>query len=195
MNDLPETSPRYTIVAFIIVALAIVGGGALLLATRPQPVRVTINPPVPTATPAPSATPGPIQVYVTGAVAKTGTTLSLPAGSRVKDALDAAGGTTQNADLQRVNLAGILRDGDQVNVPEVGQEVALPTAGGGDVVHVNTATVDELSALPGVGPSLAQKIIDYRTANGPFKSMDDLDQVSGVGPSLLAKWQGLVAFD
>src|SRR6185503_12429228 len=96
-NPMPNSSPRLTIAAFIIIALAIVGGGVLLLSTRPEPVKITINPPPATATLAPTASPGPITIYVTGAVNKPETTLSLPPGSRVQDAIDAAGGTTDNA--------------------------------------------------------------------------------------------------
>ena len=117
MNDQPEAPARNVIFAFIIIALAIVGGAALLLISRPQPVEITINPPIPTSTPEPTATPGPITIYITGAVQETQTTLTLPADSRVQDAIDAAGGILEGADLDRVNLAQILRDGDQIHVP------------------------------------------------------------------------------
>jgi competence protein ComEA len=198
MNDTPapEPSPIATIVAFLVVTIAVVGAGILLLSTRPQPAQITVIPPAPTATPLPSATPSPITVYVTGAVGKPGTTLTLPPGSRAQQAIDAAGGAAQDADLQRVNLAAVLHDGDQVDVPVLGAtNVVLATPSGGQIVHVNTATVEELDTLPDVGPALAQAIIDYRTANGPFKDLDALDQVSGIGPALLQKIAPLVAFD
>jgi competence protein ComEA len=199
MNDLPPTSsPRTTVVAFFILALLIVGGIVLLLVTRPQPVQITINPPVPTNTPAPSPTPSPLTVYVTGAVNQPETLYTLAPGSRVQDVIDAAGGTTDDADLSRVNLAGFVRDGDQVHVPsldEVEVEAELPTPSGGIVIHINTATVEELDTLPGVGPALAQAIIDYRDANGDFTSMEDLDAVSGIGPALLADIEGLISFE
>ncbi len=194
-DNLPEASPRTTILAFVIVTIAITGGAILLLATRPEPVRITINPPAPTATPAPTSTPAPITVYVTGAVGQPETLITLPPGSRAQDAIDAAGGVTDNADLERVNLAQILRDGDQVHVPEIGVEAVLPTPGGGGIVHINSATLEELDTLPGIGPSLAQAIIDYRDANGPFADMAALDEVSGIGPGLLEDLEGLVAFD
>lgn len=195
-NPLPDLSPRGTIIAFIVVALAIIGGAALLLATRPEPVQITINPPIPTSTPEPTNTPGPILVYVTGAVQQPEQTLTLPAGSRVQDALDAAGGTTENADLTRVNLAQILRDGDQVHVPEIGAAVVVETATpSGGLLRINSATLDELTTLPGVGPALAQRIIAYREANGPFADLAALDEVSGVGPALLEQLEPLLLFD
>jgi competence protein ComEA len=194
-NPLPEPSPRNTIIAFVVVALAIAAGAILLLSTRPPAVQITINPPVPTATPGPSATPAPITVYVTGAVATPEQMIVLPPGSRVQDAIDAVGGVTDAADLERVNMAAILHDGDQVDVPVKGSEAVIATPSGGVVVHINSATLEELDALPGVGPALAQRIIDFREANGPFKSLDDLDAVDGIGPSLLDQLKDRVAFD
>ncbi len=97
--------------------------------------------------------------------------------------------------MEKVNLADFLHDGDQVNVPVKGQTVELATPSGGVVVHINTATAEELDTLPGVGPTLAADIIAYRDANGMFKSLSDLDNVPGVGPSLMEQLQGLLAFD
>jgi competence protein ComEA len=198
MIDNPEPSPRITIFAFALIALAIIGGAVLLLMTRPEPVRITINPPLPTATPPPTSTPSPITIYVTGAVSQPETTLSLPAGSRVEEALEMVGGVIENADLERVNLAQILRDGDQIHVPELNEsdEIALPTPSGGiAIVYVNSATLEELMTLPGVGEVTAQRIIDYRTANGAFADMAALDNVSGIGPAMLENLEGLIAFD
>ena len=99
-NPMPDSSPRLTIAAFVIIALAIIGGAVLLLSTRPETVKITINPPPPTPTPLATFTPAPITVYITGAVGEPESTISLPPGSRVQDAIDAVGGTTENANLE-----------------------------------------------------------------------------------------------
>jgi competence protein ComEA len=197
MTDYQEPPARNTILAFVLIAVAIVGGGILLLVTRPQPVQITINPPLPTATAEPTTTPGPITVYITGAVEQPQTTLTLPSGSRVQEAIDAAGGLLNDADLDRINPAQILRDGDQVHVPSitVEAEVVLATPNSAGIIFINRATTAELETLPGVGPALAGRIITYRDENGPFASLDDLDNVSGIGPSLLQEMEGLIAFD
>ena len=196
-----QASSRINLIALIIVAILIIGGGALLLSSRPEPVQITINPPVPTATAEPTATPSPILVYVTGEVLQPETMVEVPFGSRVMDAITATGGITENADQTLVNLAGILRDGDQIHVPAIvaaDEETtieSLPTPSGGGVIYINSATVEELQTLPGVGPALAQRIIDYRDENGFFSSLEDLDNVSGIGPSILSNLSELIAFD
>ncbi len=192
-----QHSPRTVIVVFVVLALAIGVGAILLLATRPTPVEIAINPPIPTATALPSATPSPLLVYVTGAVNNPQQTLELPPGSRVHDAIDAAGGFTDDADLDRVNVAGALRDGDHVHVFAHGEPdtVLLPTPGGGGIVAVNSATLAELETLPGIGPALAQRIVDYREAHGPFADLAALEDVSGIGPVILERIAELVTFD
>jgi competence protein ComEA len=197
-----QASPLSTLVAFIIVALLIIGSGTLLLSSRPEPVQITIHPPIPTATPQPTATPSPILVYITGEVSKPETTVEILYGSRVMDAISAAGGFTNRADKSLVNLAGILHDGDQVHVPAFINTdndnttiESLPTPSGGNVIYVNTATLDELETLPGVGPALAQRIIDYRTESGSFTRLEDLDNVSGIGEATLDNLRDLIAFD
>ncbi|MCZ7546637.1 MAG: ComEA family DNA-binding protein [Anaerolineae bacterium] len=93
-------------------------------------------------------------------------------GAVAQDAVDAAGGALASADLARVNLAHVLRDGDQIHVPAREEQVRLATTS--PVVNLNHATVAELDTLPGVGPGLAQRIIDFREANGPFTSIEEV---------------------
>ncbi len=197
MTDQPDNAitPRGTLIAFALVVLAISAGAVLIFISQPEPVQITINPPQPTATPNPTEPPAPIMVYVTGAVASPLQTVRLPVGSRVQEALDAAGGLLDTADQTRINPAQLLRDGDQIHVPAINEEVILATPSGGGIVAVNYATLEELMTLPGVGPALAQRIIDYRAENGPFADLEALDAVSGIGPALLEGIAELVAFD
>jgi competence protein ComEA len=136
-----------------------------------------------------------VVVHVVGAVQRPGL-YRLIDGARVADAVSHAGGATQRADLSGVNLAAPLADGAQVIVPRrlppeataAGTAAAAP----GGKVSLATATLEQLDELPGVGPVTAQKIVDWRTAHGPFRSVDDLDQVPGIGPSRIEQIRDLV---
>ena len=156
-----------------------------------------------------------IMVYVSGEVVKPGVYV-LTSSARVIDALLAAGGATNQADLVVVNLAAPLVDAAQVFIPRIGStprvtllrphagiNLPAPGASGGGVtdggatsaagiVDINIATLSDLDALPGVGPSTAQAIIDYRVANGPYASIEDLLNVRGIGPSKLAAMRSRV---
>ena len=148
-----------------------------------------------------AAAPTRVIVHVVGAVARAGV-VELPIGSRVADAVAAAGGATAKADLARVNLARVLVDGEQVHVPipgEVltGQPVAGPStsaSGGspGAKVSLNTADLAALDTLPGVGPVLAQRILDWRSEHSRFTSVEELGEVSGIGEKLLAQLRSKV---
>ena len=134
-------------------------------------------------------------VHVVGAVRRPGL-YRFPEGSRVADAVRRAGGATRHADLSQINLAAPMADGLQVVVPRRQPRGAAAPAGSeapAGPVHLNTATLEQLDALPGVGPVTAQKILDYRTQNGGFASVDDLDAVSGIGPARLDSLRDLVA--
>ena len=148
--------------------------------------------------PSPTASPE-VVVHVTGAVRRPGL-VELPGGSRVEDAVVAAGGATRKADLGSVNLARLLLDGEQILVLQKGHGPAQgahgPSTDGtsppGQPVDLNTATLEQLDALPGVGPVLARRIIDWRTAHGRFSSVDQLTDVSGIGERTLADLRALV---
>jgi competence protein ComEA len=133
-------------------------------------------------------------VHVVGAVRRAGL-FRLRDGSRVADALARAGGPTRHADLAAVNLAAPLVDGEQVVVPRRGPggSAAVTAApGAGAKVSLGSATVEQLDELPGVGPVTAQKIVDWRTTHGPFRSVDDLDDVPGIGPARIEQLRDLV---
>jgi competence protein ComEA len=148
----------------------------------------------------PTAKPTPdVVVHVTGAVRRPGL-VELPSGSRVDAAVAAAGGATHRADLASVNLARLLVDGEQIVVLRRGATTAPsapPASSGGSTtpaqpVDLNSATLEQLDGLPGVGPVLAQRIIDWRTAHGQFSSVDELTEVSGIGERTLADLRPLV---
>jgi competence protein ComEA len=137
-----------------------------------------------------------VRVSVRGAVAAPGVYRLAP-GSIVQDALDAAGGVLPEGDISRLNLAAVLSDGQEVRVPlqtptPAGGTPASELPDSGGRINLNTATRGELESLPGIGPVLAQRIIDYREAHGPFQSIDELLNVEGIGPALLEKIRDLV---
>lgn len=202
-------SPRAAVVlaAVVVVAALVVvllgsrsGGGA-----DSATVSVTGGPSKVVATPTGSSPPaGVVVVHVVGAVQRAGV-VSLGAGSRVSVAIDRAGGATPDADLARLNLARVVVDGERLYVPEVGETevpaalddagaVPVPGAGGsaggsdgGDaVVDLNSADQAALETLPGIGPSLAGRILAWREEHGRFGSVEDLLDVSGIGDGRFA---------
>jgi competence protein ComEA len=137
---------------------------------------------------------GPVTVYVVGAVRHPGV-LVLPAGSRARDALRKAGGALRAADLSQLNLAVRLADGEMLTVPRRGAAASAmrssPPASA--IVHLNSATVEQLDGLDGIGPSLAARIVAWRLEHGAFHTIDDLGEVSGIGPARLEALRGRVA--
>ena len=130
-----------------------------------------------------------VVVYVSGAVASPGV-LTLPATSRVIDAITAAGGATPEADLESINLARVIVDGEQIRVGVVGESPPVASEAGtpaGTCVRLATATEAELQTLPGIGPALATRIISYRATHPRLSSVEELDDVPGIGPSLIEK--------
>lgn len=158
------------------------------LRAQPGQVRVTVHVVTPT--------PGMLVVYVTGAVRQPGRMVTLAAGSRVSDAIDAAGGLADDADAQALNLSARLNDGDLVHVPSaLDNNLPTPTPNHPPMIHINDASAEELVTLPGIGPALAQAIIEHRTRYGPFKQFEDLDAVPGLGPAKLEAIREQVIID
>ncbi len=154
----------------------------------------------------PAPTPLPLVVHVEGAVVAPGV-YALDPGSRVSDAVEAAGGLLPDADAPALNLAARLSDGDQLRVPvmppilsaSVAGELSgaaapgtHPDTGGSTQLDINTATQAELETLPGIGPATAGKIVAFRQENGPFAAPVDLQRVSGIGPSTYEKLKDLI---
>jgi competence protein ComEA len=177
----------------LVLLLLLAGGAALVVAGRVLP-----RPSAPAADPAPvvsigagaqgaavAGASGPVVVHVVGAVRHPGV-YRLPAGRRARHAIRRAGGASRRADLGSVNLATRLADGEQVRVPQrappasapAGPTIGAPPA----IVHLNSASAEQLDALDGIGPALAQRIVGYRATHGGFGSIDELDEVSGIGP-------------
>jgi competence protein ComEA len=175
--------------------------------TSPSPTAGTSVPravsgPAPTTAPTAAAGAGIVLVHVVGQVRHPGV-VRLPAGARVEQALEAAGGATSKADLVRVNLARPVVDGEQIVVPKpgepmtgaagvVGGPLAPGSTGPAAPVDLNTAGLVELDSLPGVGPVLAQRILDWRAQNGRFSTVDELGEVSGIGDKVLENLRPLV---
>lgn len=178
--------------AALLVAL-VLAGRFLLGAGAPEPATA-----VPAhAAAAPEIDQPQLVVHVVGAVRRPGL-YRLPHGKRIADAVARAGGATPKADLALINLAAPLADGLQVVVPTRQPLAGAPgspeaSAAPSGPVHLNTATVEQLDELPGIGPATAQKIIAYREEHGAFTSVDELDAVPGIGPARLEQLRDLVA--
>lgn len=160
------------LVVLIAATAVIAGSAALLVARRPAPsIRVFEQPPQTE-----------LVVQVDGAVVRAGL-YRFPPGSRVADAIEAAGGLEATADPAGLNRARLLRDGERVTVPH-----RASAAQAGDTrVDLNRAGVRDLEALPGIGPVLARRIVTHRDRHGPFHRLEDLLQVEGIGPRLLER--------
>lgn len=171
--------------------------------TSPNP-QAAVVPTTPPTMPSPQV----LVVYISGEVVKPGV-YTLPNGSRVGDVVAVAGGFTEEANREGINLAARVSDEQHISVPRVGEETEAvtgnPTSGAGETngngsnagtspgkVNINTATAKELEALPGIGEVLAQRIIAEREANGPFKSVDDLIRVPGIKEGIIAQLRDLV---
>ena len=153
----------------------------------------------------PVPTEKPIVVHVTGAVPRPGV-YALAQGSRVQDAISAAGGFLADAEKNGINLARALEDGEQLDIPYaegaspvIGTEVppfaSTQSSSSSELVNINTASQTELETLPGIGPTTAQKIIQYREQNGPFVSTQDIINVPGIGPGTYERIKNLITVE
>lgn len=161
---------KYRTPIIVLLIAVIFLGGALFLyreTHKPHAEEIVISPPTPE-----------ISVYVEGEVVNPGI-YTLENGDRVADAIDAAGGFAGSADQSSVNLYATLKDGGQIHVYKTGE---VPQK-----VNINTAEIWLLESLPGIGETLAQRIVDYRIANGYFQSIDDLREVEGVGAAVFER--------
>ena len=179
--------------------LFVIALGAVLFWTRrtdPKPI-VIITP-----TPRPTPTAVTLLVQVNGAVLNPGL-VRIGEGARVDDAIKAAGGASSEADISKLNMARRVTDGELIVVPKLGDPTpTVPPATSGAratatptvlaKININTATAEELDRLPGVGPSIAQRIVDYRAANGPFQKIEDLLKVRGIGPAQFDSLKNLI---
>jgi competence protein ComEA len=192
----PITRRRALVAALLLAALLVLAGRHLVRAGAPKP-----PPPAAIVAEKPAAAASSkLVVHVVGAVRKPGL-YRLREGSRIADAVARAGGATRKADTSLLNLAAPVSDGIQVVVPRraaaAATQGAAESAGAPAVpqgpVRLSTATIEQLDALPGIGPVTAQKILDYRQENGGFASVDELDAVPGIGPARMEQLREVVA--
>jgi len=202
-----QSNVGYIIFGLIIGLVLTILGMVLLRQTQPAPIEIL--PPAPTATAEPTATPSPIRVYVNGAVAVPAV-YTLPPGSIVEQAVVAAGGFSADANQEVVNLAQPLFDGAQVYVPTLVEVNATPTAvvsqalpqkgtavpdssiSSDGLIDINQAGMAELDSLPGIGPSTAEKIIEYRNSAGLFTTIEEIMNVPGIGEAKFNQIKDLI---
>jgi competence protein ComEA len=178
-----EVSPRVIVTLGVVAAII---GALVVWAPRPEGAVGSAPLAVGEESPTPSAVSGAlVSVHVAGAVQKPGV-YELAFGSRVTDAIEAAGGPVDGAQLESINLARQVVDGEQVLLPTQEEASASAWQSVDGRININSATASQLEDLPGVGPVLASRIVAYREHHGQFASVDALEAVTGVGPAILA---------
>lgn len=200
MDDVPAPKQlpggRVLIGLAALAAVGLVGGYGVAMRAKPKPAKVSLS--------APAARERDktrkIFVHVGGAVRRPGLYL-LAEGARVDDAVRAAGGVLEDADLDALNLAARVKDGDKILVPAKDAEGSNDAGGNdagaahgqsGGLVNLNTASISDLDSLPGIGPALAQRILDFRERNGGFRTVEDLLEVPGIGSKKFEELRELV---
>lgn len=186
---LSHLSPRERLGYAALAAILLFFAGYVGARHLKQPAPITIQ-----GLTGSEAASGQAIVHVSGAVKNPGT-VTLDANGRVQDAIAMAGGASSDANLDAINLAAKVIDGAQINVPGKGQEVssasesvqsALPVASSpGGAISLSTASAKELESVPGIGPATSARILEYRAANGGFRTVDELIAVKGIGPKRL----------
>ena len=169
-------------VLLVVLLVAAVSGGVTFLVRRSAPPGVEVLIPTPEA-----------RAYISGAVVSPGVYI-MPADGRLADLVELAGGALEGADLGAVNLAQRVRDQDHFHIPRIGEVTPLAQPGS-DRIDINTASLELLDTLPGIGPALARAIVDYREDNGPFETPDELINVQGIGPATYEKLRDLITVE
>jgi len=211
---LPSLPERWTVAAATVGGLAVLAVVVIVVLRGPSaPAPELVLPKAETSAPSPSAGRGVVGeataaeggsavvfVHAAGAVVNPGV-YRVRDGGRVSDLLDAAGGPTAEADMDQLNLAAKLTDGERVYLPRRGEAAPPPVGGSGTAgpggaatvpVNLNSATLDQLDALPGVGPATASAILDYRQEHGRFRNVEELIEVRGIGEAKLASLRSRV---
>lgn len=182
--------------AAISILVGLLAAGLLELASRPpRGTAIQLLPP---------PTPAPLKVHIAGAVQHPGV-VELPPDSRVEDAIQAAGGLTETADITTLNLAAQVQDGEKITIPsQTATATGLPTSVQATStpaepttakININTATQQELETLPGIGPAIAARIIAYRQEHGPFQRIEQIMDVQGIGPATFDKIKTYIAVE
>ena len=207
---LDQNNIGWVLAAFVLGSVLTIVGMTLMKQTQPAPI--IISPPEPTATAVPTETPGPVQVFVNGAVMQEAV-YTLPTGSLAQDAIEAAGGFADDANVAVVNLAQPMFNGAQVYVPFNAENNATPTAviftesaasnnlgkqappSADGLVNINSADAALLETLPGIGASTAEKIITFRDENGRFTTIEEIMDVPGIGQGKFDQLRELITVD